>query len=174
MPGETSQALPDYGALPGSQSPGVLLLSAVSEQVTCSSSVLGKLPTNAKATEKRKQPKVTLAPTPKAPSHREVRKTSQLSLPPQVTSGDHSLVQHSNHFLTLQGWAEMVQRRGTQTETGGTDAGKASHSFLSDLALGVDRLSVQQPGLPLVKKKKKKNPTCVSRSTLDLSWTKTP
>lgn len=63
MPGETSQALPDYGALPGSQSPGVLLLSAVSEQVTCSSSVLGKLPTNAKATEKRKQPKVTLAPT---------------------------------------------------------------------------------------------------------------
>lgn len=29
----------------------------------------------------------------------------------------------------------------------------------------VDGLSVQQPGLPL-----EKNPTCVSRSTLDLSW----
>lgn len=33
--------------------------------------------------------------------------------------------------------AEMVQRTGTQMVTGGTDAGKEFHSFLSDLALGV-------------------------------------
>lgn len=43
---------------------------------------------------------------------------------------------------------------------------KESHSFLSDLALGVGRWIVYAAAWPSTGK----NPTCVSRFTLDLSW----
>lgn len=53
--------------------------------------------------------------------------------------------------------------------TGGADAGKESHSCLSDLTLGADRLSVQQPGLPL--EKKKYNPCLKIDTSLELDKT---
>ena len=52
--------------------------------------------------------------------------------------------------------------------TGGTDAGEVSHSFLSGLALGVDRLVV----CAVACSSTGKNTTYVSRPTLDLSWTR--
>lgn len=52
--------------------------------------------------------------------------------------------------------------------TGGPNAGEVSHSFLSGLVLGVGGLVVCVAAWPSTSK----NPTCVSRSTLDLSWTR--